>query len=159
MRSRASTMIRRHRRTEFCPSKTREVAGETRSCATAPGMCSMSTTNPCGCCACLSGAGAQVEVENRPGLSALSYRIGSHASFFESMIRRLTIPAVGEVGSYSLHALTTREPDDPAIAFLDAWAIVGDVLTFYEERFANEGFLRTATERRSILELGRLVGY
>ena len=34
-----------------------------------------------------------------------------------------------------------------------------DVLTFYQERIANEGFLRTATERRSILELARLIGY
>ena len=37
--------------------------------------------------------------------------------------------------------------------------MVGDILTFYQERIANEGFLRTAIERRSILELGRLVGY
>src|SRR5207245_3445278 len=55
--------------------------------------------------------------------------------------------------------LSTRELDDPSIALLDAWATVADVLTFYEERIANEGYLRTATERRSILELARLVGY
>jgi predicted phage baseplate assembly protein len=115
--------------------------------------------NTCGCCACLSGAGTHVEVANRPGLAALRYRIGTHGSFLDAMIRRLTIPASGDVADYSLHALTTRETDDPAIALLDAWAICGDVLTFYEERIANEGFLRTARERRSILELGRLVGY
>ena len=50
-------------------------------------------------------------------------------------------------------------PDDPAIALLDAWAVAGDVLTFYQERIANEGFLRTATERRSVLELARAIGY
>jgi len=33
------------------------------------------------------------------------------------------------------------------------------VLTFYQERIANEGYLRTATERRSVLEMARLVGY
>ena len=33
------------------------------------------------------------------------------------------------------------------------------MLTFYQERIANEGFLRTATERRSILELARAIGY
>ena len=33
------------------------------------------------------------------------------------------------------------------------------MLTFYQERIANEGYLRTATERRSILELARLIGY
>jgi hypothetical protein len=33
------------------------------------------------------------------------------------------------------------------------------VLSFYQERIANEGYLRTATERRSLFELARLVGY
>ena len=58
-----------------------------------------------------------------------------------------------------LRGLTTRGSGDPAIALLDGWATVADVLTFYQERIANEGYLRTATERRSILELARLVGY
>ena len=55
--------------------------------------------------------------------------------------------------------LTTRELSDPSIALLNAWAIVADVLTFYQERIANEGYLLTATERLSVLELARLVGY
>ena len=42
---------------------------------------------------------------------------------------------------------------------LDAWATVADVLTFYQERIANESYLRTATERLSVLELARLIGY
>jgi len=91
---------------------------------------------------------------NRPGLPALSYRIGTHATFLETMKARLSsseFPALAK--------LTSREADDPAIALLDAWATVGDVLTFYQERIANEGYLRTATERRSVLELARLVGY
>jgi hypothetical protein len=117
-------------------------------------------SSSCGCCACLGGAGARIEHVNRPGLSRLRYRIGTHASLFDSMIRRLTVPPRDLQGAaYSLHALTTRETDDPAIAMLDAWAVVGDVLTFYQERIANEGYLRTAGERRSLLELGRLVGY
>ncbi|HEX8777158.1 MAG TPA: putative baseplate assembly protein [Rhodanobacter sp.] len=58
-----------------------------------------------------------------------------------------------------MQGLTTRTASDPAIAFLDAWATVADVLTFYQERIANEGYLRTATERRSVLELARLVDY
>jgi len=61
--------------------------------------------------------------------------------------------------TYPLFNLKTRDPGDFAIALLDAWATVADVLTFYQERIANEGYLRTATERRSILELARLVGY
>jgi predicted phage baseplate assembly protein len=58
-----------------------------------------------------------------------------------------------------LPQLTTRSSDDPAIALVDAWATVADVLTFYQERIANEGFLRTATERLSILQLARAIGY
>ena len=33
------------------------------------------------------------------------------------------------------------------------------MLTFYQERIANESWLRTATERRSVLELARTIGY
>ena len=40
-----------------------------------------------------------------------------------------------------------------------ACACVADVLGFYQERIANEGYLRTATERRSVLELARTIGY
>jgi hypothetical protein len=61
--------------------------------------------------------------------------------------------------SQPLRALTTRSIDDPAIAFLDAWALVADVLALYQERAANEGFLRTLQERRSALELARAIGY
>ena len=110
-------------------------------------------TLPCGCC---SGSTplTPLSVANRPGLSALVYRAGTYASFFETMIARLSSPDFP-----ALAALQTGDADDPAIALVDAWAIVADVLTFYQERIANEGYLRTAIERRSILELARLVGY
>ena len=59
----------------------------------------------------------------------------------------------------ALAALRTRDADDFSIALLDAWATVADVLTFYQERIANENYLRTATERQSLLEQARLIGY
>ncbi|GAC1342028.1 MAG: hypothetical protein NVSMB27_00410 [Ktedonobacteraceae bacterium] len=126
----------------------------------------------CGCC-----EGTEVitpiPIVNRPGLSALDYRIGTHATFLETMLARLSALGIPlkELGIplsatddpesliYPLRGLTTRSTDDPAVAFLDAWAIVTDILTFYQERIANEGYLPTATERRSILQLARLVGY
>jgi predicted phage baseplate assembly protein len=58
-----------------------------------------------------------------------------------------------------LRGSNTRDDDDFSIALLDAWATVADVVTFYQERIVNEGFLRTATERRSVLELARAIGY
>ena len=76
----------------------------------------------------------------------------------------MTVDAPGVDGETThtvqpLLALTARDPSDPSIALLDGWATVGDVLTFYQERIANEGYLRTTTERRSVLELSRLTGY
>ena len=54
---------------------------------------------------------------------------------------------------------TTRDDDDFSVALIDAWAVVADVLTFYQERIANESYLRTATERRSVAEMVRAIGY
>ena len=108
---------------------------------------------PCGCCEAAEAVTPR-PMAQRPGLSQLRYRAGDHAAFLESMLARLSD------GRYpALRRLTTRSPGDPAIALLDAWALVADVLTFYDERIANEGYLRTANERRSVVELARLVGY
>jgi hypothetical protein len=118
----------------------------------------------CGCCEGINPI-TPAQIANRPGLPALSYRAGTHATFLETMKARLSNFYLGDADqpkserAYPLRDLATREPHDPAIALLDAWATVADVLTFYQERIANEGYLRTATERRSVLELARLVGY
>lgn len=105
-------------------------------------------------CTCCDGLAVltPAEVFNRPGLSELVYRVGTHPLFKQTMLARIsTQPA--------LAALTTRDDEDLTIALLDGWATVLDVLTFYTERHAQEGFLRTAVERRSLLELARLIGY
>lgn len=112
--------------------------------------CGCSSSSSCGC------AG----VTNRPGRSSLAYRAGTYASFLEAMQDRISGSDLrNAAGELPLLALTTRDPGDAAIALLDAWAVVGDVLTFYQERIANEAFLRTATERSSVLALAGLVGY
>ncbi len=89
---------------------------------------------------------------NPPGQNALVYRMGRHASFKAAMKAALARQP-------ALHGLTTREDDDFSIALLDTAATVMDVLTFYQERIANEGYLRTATERLSLLELAHAIGY
>jgi predicted phage baseplate assembly protein len=113
----------------------------------------------CGCC---EGPVHLPGTENRPGLPALRYRVSTHSGFLQRMLARLPTLAIASgthEGIRPLKALTTRARDDAAMALLDAWAVVGDVLTFYQERIANEGFLRPATERRSVLELARTIGY
>jgi predicted phage baseplate assembly protein len=114
---------------------------------------SLRNLNDCGCCEGTSPE-TPLTVFNRAGLSAIAYRVGTHADFKESLLARLSgarLPA--------LTYLTTRNSSDFTIALLDAWAVVSDVLTFYQERIANETYLRTATERFSVLELARLIDY
>ena len=111
----------------------------------------MSDTLECGCCAGVHTLTPGSEY-NPPGQSLLRYRIGTHARFLQSQITRLAEQP-------ELVDLTTRESNDPALALLDSWSAVLDVLSFYQERIANEGYLRTSTERRSVLELARAIGY
>ena len=105
-------------------------------------------------CHCCEGVQILTPAEhpNRPGLAALAYRIGTHGTFKATMQARISsMPA--------LRALGTRDNGDFTIALLDAWATVADVLSFYTERVANEGLLRTATEFRSVQEHARSIGY
>ena len=98
------------------------------------------------------------------GLGELSYRIGTWSSFRRAMIDRLSIqPVPPDDGSADasrpLAALTTRSTEDGSIALIDAWACACDVLTFYQERILNEGYLPTAVHDRSVREIARSIGY
>jgi len=114
----------------------------------------------CGCCGEFE---PEAERYNRPGLDEIEYRIGRYGNFLTAMLERLPKESIAEEGSSlirrPLYHLATRASDDPIIAILDSWACSLDVLSFYSERGVNEAFLRTATERRSVLELARAIGY
>jgi hypothetical protein len=113
----------------------------------------MSDATDCDCCGGI-GIDTPVTKFNRSGQRAVAYRVGTHADFKATILARLSgtdYPA--------LASLTTRSDDDYTIALCDGFAVMADVLTFYQERIANEAYLRTATERRSVLELTRLIGY
>lgn len=112
-----------------------------------------STKPSCDCC---SGVDAVTprRMDNPPGLTQFSYRIGRYSDFFESIQSRLS-----SVDNPALAALTTRESGDFTLAIGDALACSLDVLSFYTERFAHEHYLRTATERLSVGAMARLIGY
>jgi hypothetical protein len=69
--------------------------------------------NPiCGCCEGIEKL-TPLRIGNRPGLRALSYRVGTHATFLETMKARLSsseFPA--------LKALATREGSDFSVALM-----------------------------------------
>ncbi|MEU8985998.1 putative baseplate assembly protein [Streptomyces sp. NPDC048558] len=128
-------------------------------------------TDECTCCgACRGGHDerlAPAPVHNPPGRTALDYRVGEYGSFLAALLDRLASPAYPALseakwGSPRPEAgggLTVRTPDDPAIGLLDATALLGDLLTFHSERIADEAYIRTANEHRSLVLLGRLVGH
>jgi predicted phage baseplate assembly protein len=95
------------------------------------------------------------DVTNPPGQSALRYRPSPHAA----ALARMRAALGGVESPAPVRVLATHPIDDPAVALLDAWALVCDTVSFYQERIADEGFLRTATELRSVRELARMLGY
>jgi Baseplate J-like protein len=107
----------------------------------------------CGCCEGVLAATPQPGY-NRIGLSAIRYRIGDHAQFQASLIA-----GISSSDWPALAGLRTRDASDFTMGLIDAFAMAADVITFYQERIANESFLRTASERVSMQELGRLIGY
>ncbi|MHC3474708.1 putative baseplate assembly protein [Streptomyces sp. 7R007] len=111
-------------------------------------------------CSCGGACGGHDErlapapLHNPPGRTALDYRVGTYGSFLAALLDRLASPAYP-----ALKGLTVRTADDPAIGLLDAAAVLGDLLTFHSERIADEAYIRTANEHRSLVLLGRLVGH
>ncbi|SPF40912.1 conserved hypothetical protein [Syntrophobacter sp. SbD1] len=89
---------------------------------------------------------------NRPSLPRIQYRIGQYSDFRAQIFSELDKKAL-------LQGWTHRKPDDPGIALLECAAILGDILTFYQELYANEAWLRTAAWPQSPAAIVRLIGY
>ena len=92
------------------------------------------------------------EISNRPGLARFRYRIGDYASMRAHMLDQL-------VKAPALAGWTHLGSDEPGIALLEGTALVGDILTFYQELYCNETKLPTAAWQESVFDLVRLTGY
>ena len=51
------------------------------------------------------------------------------------------------------------DPADIGVALLETFAYLGDILSFYTDRMASEGFLGTASQRSSVLQIAAMLGY
>lgn len=91
-------------------------------------------------------------LSNRPGLTRIDYRIGDYGLMREHIFGLLD-------AAPALAAWTHRKADDPGIALVEAAALVGDVLARYQDRYANEAYLRSARWHESVVELVRVLGY
>ncbi|PTS72580.1 hypothetical protein DBR17_19365, partial [Sphingomonas sp. HMWF008] len=91
----------------------------------------------------------------------ISARLGDYASFKQEMlalIPRVTVNSGGHAVSQPLARLNLNVPTDPTLALVDAFAEVADILSFYQDRVLNEGYLSTALEYRSLALIGRGLG-
>ena len=100
----------------------------------------------------------------RPGCSELRYpRRRRTARCMRRMLARAADASVETAPGEVAHPLARSDHPHARRSGHRARSMPGPASAtcsrFYQERIANEGFLRTATERRSILELARLIGY
>ena len=54
---------------------------------------------------------------------------------------------------------TSREASDFGITLVELFSYLGDLLNFYIDRAANEGFLSTASQRDSVLQIASMLNY
>jgi predicted phage baseplate assembly protein len=103
------------------------------------------------CCPC-----DELEHPGKPliaaGLPALPRQLAGLPEYRLAMLRDipLHLPLIG---------WRAREGDDLGVMLLEMWAYVLDILGFYDERIANETYLRTAVLRPSLRKLVELIGY
>lgn len=108
---------------------------------------SIPAPSPCPC----DGPGGPRVVSNPPGQPFIADRVEDFTGLRRALLRPLP-------GEESLR-MWAPVPGDLGLAVLEWWAYLGDVLTFYNERIANESYLRTATFPESIAGLVALLGY
>ena len=63
------------------------------------------------------------------------------------------------VNQSGIRKWTGDDPSDFGVALIEAFAYVGDLTNYYIDRIANETYLPTATQRKSIINLASLYGY
>jgi hypothetical protein len=90
-------------------------------------------------------------VVNPPGQLSIAYRVDDFTGFRRALLRPL--------GQEAALGLWQPGPGDLGLQVLEWWAYLGDILTFYNERIANEAYLRTAMLPSSVAGLVALLGY
>lgn len=89
---------------------------------------------------------------NLAGLDNLTYRVGDYTAFRHALLRSLP-------GEIELVDWRPSARGDLALQMMEWWAYLADILTFYNERIANDSYLRTADLPEDVRRLIRLLGY
>ncbi len=115
---------------------------------------------------CTCDAEPIVAPVNRPELSYISYRVGTYVSFRQAVLTPLFVPGTPlplpveqtlSVGGKPVWRTTGA--GDLAVMIAEWFAYIADIITFYNERIANQDYLRTAGLPESVNNLIALLGY
>jgi hypothetical protein len=100
-------------------------------------------------------------ITNLPGLDAVAYRVGNYTTFRYALLRSLPGETVltSTMNGVVVQNWRPGAEGDLAVQMMEWWAYLADILTFYNERIANEFFLRTADQPVTVNRLVRLLGY
>ena len=80
----------------------------------------------------------------------IDYLTKDYAGFRQGMLNQIPL---------LLPQWTDRSEADFGVVLIELMAYVADILSYYQDRVANEAFLATATQRRSVADLLRLIDY
>jgi hypothetical protein len=80
----------------------------------------------------------------------IDYSARDYSSFRQELLS--LIPA-------KLPEWTDRSEADFGVVLIELFSYMADILSYYQDRIANEAFLATAQERRSVIQHLRLIGY
>jgi hypothetical protein len=80
----------------------------------------------------------------------IDYTAQDYASLRDAMLA---------LGRERLAEWTDQSPNDLGVLLVELFATMGDALFYHQDRIAAESYLDTAVERRSVLNLLRLIGY
>jgi hypothetical protein len=89
-------------------------------------------------------------INTRDNRQIIDYLARDYSSFRRALID--LIPA-------KLPEMTDRSEANFGIVLIELFAYMADILSYYQDRVANEAFLTTAQERRSVINHLRLIGY
>src|SRR5580700_4772163 len=109
-------------------------------------------------CPCQDDSTPQV-IYNPPGRSSISYRVGDFTAFRDSLLSAPSTAATGLPTETELSQWRPNAEGDLALQMVEWWAYLCDILTFYNERRANDSYLATIEQPASVNLLIAILGY
>jgi uncharacterized phage protein gp47/JayE len=86
-----------------------------------------------------------------PGLLAqIDYTSRDYAGYRDSLLT---------YASQIMPQWTSRSPADFGVMMVELFSYMGDIISFYQDRIVDEGFLATATQRSSVVAIAQQLGY